>query len=167
MTSNHTQLKQFSFTAFCRMGDSPRFAVLPQYNEYKRTKPSISRNCNLTDDFQWIPALQRERNVGGLMKWRRQPMFVPCLNFTRRRISKIFPISIPLSLRKGILQSQPSFVFHHLCSPFLSQPLAQHDVCMTRPKRYLRLILAAKAGGLPQAGSCSFNSKSLLLTFFN
>ena len=33
MTSNHTQLKQFSFTAFCRMGDSPRFAVLPQYIE--------------------------------------------------------------------------------------------------------------------------------------
>ena len=174
MTSNHTQLKQFSFTAFCRMGDSPRFAVLPQYNEYKRTKPSISRNCNLTDDFQWIPALQREIedlskirrsqwNVGGLMKWRRP--VIPAQAGICRRISKLPQSSIPLSLRKGILQSQPSFVFHHLCSPFLSQPLAQHDVCMTRPKRYLRLTLAAKAGGLPQAGSCSLNSKYLLLTF--
>ena len=33
MTSVHKHLKQFSFTAFCRMGDSPRFAVLPQYTE--------------------------------------------------------------------------------------------------------------------------------------
>ena len=163
MTSNHTQLKQFSFTAFVRMGDSPRFAVLPQYIEYKRTKPSISRNCNLTDDFQWIPALQREWNVGGLMKWRRQPMFVLCVNFTSRRISKITPISIPLSLRKGILLSQPSSVFHRLLTPFLSQQVAKHDVCMMEPKCYLRLIFAAMAGGLPQAGSCSFNSKYLLL----
>ena len=164
MTSNHTQSKQFSFTAFCRMGDSLRFAVLPQYIEYKRTKPSISRNCNLTDDFQWIPALQREWNVGGLMKWRRP--VIPAQAGICRRISKLPQSSIPLSLRKGILQSQPSFVFHHLCSPFLSQPLAQHDVCMTRPKRYLRLTLAAKAGGLPQAGSCSFNNKYLLINFF-
>ncbi len=174
MTSNHTQLKHFSYMALCRMGDSPRFAVLPQYIEYKRTKPSNSRTCNLADDFQWIPALQREIedlskirrsqwNVGGLMKWRRQPMFVLCVNFTSRRISKITPISIPLSLRKGILMSQPSSVFHRLLTPFLSQQVAKHDVCMMEPKCYLRLMLAAKAGGLPQAGSCSFNSKYLLL----
>ncbi len=163
MTSNHTQLKHFSYMALCRMGDSPRFAVLPQYIEYKRTKPSNSRTCNLADDFQWIPAAKREWNVGGLMKWRRQPMFVLCVNFTSRRISKITPISIPLSLRKGILLSQPSSVFHRLLTPFLSQPIARHDVCMMEPNRYLRLMLAAKAGGLPQAGSCSFNSKYLLL----
>ena len=91
MTSNHTQLKQFSFTAFVRMGDSPRFAVLPQYIE-----PTESfSNC--------------------LFK---------------------------------------SLVF---------QQVAKHDVCMMEPNRYLRLMLAAKAGGLPQAGSCSFNSKYLLL----
>ena len=172
MTSNHTQSKQFSFTAFCRMGDSPRFAVLPQYIEYKRTKPSISRNCNLTDDFQWIPALQREIedlskirrsqwNVGGLMKWRRP--VIPAQAGICRRISKITPISIPLSLRKGILLSQPSSVFHRLLTPFLSQQVAKHDVCMMEPKCYLRLIFAAMAGGLPQAGSCSFNSKYLLL----
>ena len=160
MTSNHTQLKQFSFTAFVRMGDSPRFAVLPQYIEYKRTKPSIWRNCNLTDDFQWIPALQREWNVGGLMKWRRP--VIPAQAGICRRISKITPISIPLSLRKGILLSQPSSVSHRLLTPSLSQPIAKHDVCMMEPNRYLRLMLAAKAGGLPQAGSCSFNSKYLL-----
>ena len=90
MTSNHTQLKQFSFTAFCRMGDSPRFAVLPQYTSH--TEPYT----------------------------------------------------------------------YYLCLPSLSQPIAKHDVCMMEPNRYLRLIFAAKAGGLPQAGSCSFNSKYLL-----
>ena len=163
MTSNHTQSKQFSFTAFCRMGDSPRFAVLPQYIEYKRTKPSNSRTCNLADDFQWIPALQREWNVGGLMKWRRP--VIPAQAGICRRISKLPQSSIPLSLRKGILLSQPSFVFHRLLTPFLSQPIAKHDVCMMEPNRYLRLMLAAKAGGLPQAGSCSFNSKYLLLIY--
>ena len=33
MTSNHTQLKQFSFTDSVRTGVSPRYAVLPQYTE--------------------------------------------------------------------------------------------------------------------------------------
>ena len=33
MTSNHTTLKQFSFTDFVRTGVSPRFALLPQYTE--------------------------------------------------------------------------------------------------------------------------------------
>ena len=33
MTSNHTTLKQFPFTDFVRIGDSPRFAMLPQYTE--------------------------------------------------------------------------------------------------------------------------------------
>ena len=33
MTSNHTQLKQFSFTDSIRTSDSPRFASLPQYTE--------------------------------------------------------------------------------------------------------------------------------------
>ena len=52
---------------------------------------------------------------------------------------------------------------YHLPEPFLSQPFAKHDVCMRRPNRYLRLMLAAKAGGPPPAGSCSLNSKYLLL----
>ena len=93
MTSVHKHLKQFSFTAFCRMGDSPRFAVLPQYTES-------------TESFS-----------------------------------------------------------NSLSKSLVSQQIAQHDVCMRRPKRYLRLTLAAKEGGLPQAGSCSLNSKYLLLTF--
>ncbi|MCQ2320566.1 MAG: hypothetical protein MJZ91_04455 [Bacteroidales bacterium] len=91
MTSNHTQLKHFSYMALCRMGDSPRFATLPQYT-------------NLTEPYTY-----------------------------------------------------------YLLTPFLSQQVAKHDVCMMEPNRYLRLMLAAKAGGLPQAGSCSFNSKYLLL----
>ena len=93
MTSVHKHLKQFSFTAFCRMGDSPRFAVLPQYTE-------------------------------------------PTESFSNR-----------------------------LSKSLVSQPFARHEVCMRKPNRYLRLTLAAKAGGSPQAGSCSLNSKYLLLTF--
>ena len=49
MTSNHTTLKQFPFTDFVRIGDSPRFAMLPQYTEptesfsNRLSKPSVSR----------------------------------------------------------------------------------------------------------------------------
>ena len=156
-------MKQFSCTAYCRMSDSPRFAVLPQYIEYKRTKPSFSRTYSLVDDLQRIPALRREWNVGELVEWRRQSMFMPCVNFTRRRISKITPISIPLSLRKGILPSQLSVGFHYLSKSLVSQQFASPWLVVKSSNRYLRLSFAAKAGGLSQAGSCSYNSKYLLL----
>ena len=45
MTSNHTQLKQFSFTDSVRTSDSPRFASLPQYTE--PTEPYTYHLLNL------------------------------------------------------------------------------------------------------------------------
>ena len=45
MTSNHTQLKQFSFTDSIRTGVSPRYAVLPQYTE--PTEPYTYHLLNL------------------------------------------------------------------------------------------------------------------------
>ena len=163
MTSNHRQLKHFSYTVLCRMGDSPRFAALPQYIEYKRTKPSFSRTYSLVDDLQRIPALRREWNVGELVEWRRQLMFMPCVNFTRRCISKITPISIPLSLRKGILPSQLSVGFHYLSKSLVSQQLANPWAVVKSSNPYLRLTTAAKASGSPQAGRCGLNIKYLII----
>ncbi|MCQ2305927.1 MAG: hypothetical protein MJZ97_13160 [Bacteroidales bacterium] len=86
-------MKQFSFTAFCRMGDSPRFAVLPQYTNH--TEPYT----------------------------------------------------------------------YYLLTPFLSQPIARHDVCMMEPNGYLIAVLATEECGLPQTESRGIAYKYLYLHF--
>ena len=91
MTSNHTQLKQFSFTDSVRTSDSPRFASLPQYTGPKE----------------------------------------------------------PYA--------------YYLSKPFLSQSVAQLEIGVRKPNRYLRLMPVAKANGLPQARHYGLNIKYLLI----
>ena len=163
MTSNHRQSKHFSYTVLCRMGDSPRFAALPQYIEYKRTKPSFSRTYSLVDDLQQIPALRREWSSLELTGWRRHSELPLNGCVICRRMFKLTVTSIPLSLRKGILPSQLSVGFHYLSKSLFSQQLANPWLVVKSSNPYLRLTSAAKAGGSPQAGNCGFNIKYLII----
>ena len=114
MTSNHTQLKQLSFTAFVRR--------------------DVARNVSDSCRFDY-------RDVARYVSTCDSPRFATLPQYTNH--------------------TEP--YTYYLSAPFLSQQIAKHDVCMMEPNSYLRLTLAAKAYGLPEARICSFNNKYLLL----
>lgn len=179
MTSNHSQPKHFSTTDFlcsdvacnvsmaenafegdvaCNVstGDSPRFAMIPQYTEPQRTKPSLSRTYSLADDLQWIPDASRKWSPLGILVRQRHLVidYAECRAFSaqagicRRRKPELSPGSVSMSLRKGNLPSQPSSGFHYLCKSFLPQPFTKPEIGVRRPIGYLMLEVCSQGGRL-------------------